>query len=111
LHNGERDGIADEYYLDELDGAALETVTMLVLAAALAFLVYYRQMRQQGNAQALAERDRRAREDRDGREVWGEAAGDPNELANQDDPNNGMAGMPGLGADEWVDVGVGGVGH
>ena len=37
----------DDFYQDELDADLLETLAIVALAGALAFLVYYRQLRQQ----------------------------------------------------------------
>lgn len=78
---------SDDYDLkDEFNGALLETIVMLALAAGLAVLVYYRQARQQEQVRARAERDRRQREEDDGNAVWQAGPGVPDRPAHADQP-------------------------
>jgi SEL1 protein len=51
----------DDVFYDEIDDGILESLVIIVLACALAFLVYYRQFRQANNRRI--EEDRRRREE------------------------------------------------
>lgn len=95
----------DDYY-DEIDAGILETLTILALAGALAFLVYYRQLRQQNHRRTVEEQQRREGHDNQAAEAHAAPAGMvlPDQQANgglfppPDDPN----------FDAWR---AGGIGH
>lgn len=50
---------ADDYYPEELDESAIESLVIVTLAGALALLVYYRQQRQQAHRRLEDEQRRR----------------------------------------------------
>jgi SEL1 protein len=95
----------DDYYSDDIDSDILESLVILALSGALAFLLYYRTQRQR------RQEEERRRQQEQQQQAQGAIPAGPQPQQNQPQAQEDRGMFPPPGAPEFMDWAVGGVGH